>query len=357
MTPFSLKAIAAGSGLVFALGAAVYLGGPWASGRAQGRQVVASGSEAVVARVDGEAITAAELDRHLGVEADRLFQQLHEMRRSRLDSLIADRLVAREASKRGVSVDELMRTEVLSKVAPVTDAEVDGFYETNRARLPDQPNIKDQIRAFLGSQRLNARQEEFIGSLRAAAKVSVSLDEPPLIRHSVSSEGAAARGPANAPVTIVEFSDFHCPFCRRVQPTLRDVLARYPNQVRLVYRDLPLDSLHPQARRSARAARCAGDQGKFWEYHDALYEGPSDASDATLQAAAAKVGLDASTFSSCLASEKHAEAVERDVEEATRLGAQGTPAFFVNGRFLNGAQPLEAFVDIIEDELRRGAQR
>jgi protein-disulfide isomerase len=314
------------------------------------------GATAVVAEIDGQPIQLGELERALGPALDRLQQQMYEMKRQKLDEMIGERLLEREAVARGTTVEALMQSEVFGKAGAVTDADVDRFYEQNRARLPDQPNIMDQIRTYLQQQRLAAQRETFVASLREKGKVVVSLEPPPVTRYDVRTEGAPFRGPADAPVTIVEFSDFHCPFCRRVKPTLAELLKRYPKEVRLVYRDLPLDSLHPEARRASEAARCAHDQGQFWAYHDELYNRGPDASPAALAAVAQTVGLDLPVFEQCLASGTHREAVQRDVDEATSLGANGTPAFFVNGRLLSGAQPLEAFVAVIEQELQTTGQ-
>ncbi|MCL4813674.1 MAG: thioredoxin domain-containing protein [Vicinamibacteraceae bacterium] len=321
------------------------------SARGQAAAAPASGASPVVAEVNGEKITLVELERSLGAELDRLEQQIYEMKVERVEELVGEKLLAAEAKARGLGLDALLTAEVREKVAPASDAEVRQFMEANRERIPDQPGIENQVKAFLTQQKQIARHQEFVKSLRDKANVSVSLARPPVTRHAVNTEGAFSRGPDNAKITIVEFSDFHCPFCRRVQPALTQVLERYPNDVRLVYKDFPLDSLHPQARDAAEAARCAGDQGKFWEYHDALYASGPDASPAALKAHAEKVGLDAAAFERCLASDTHAAAVQRDAEEAEALGATGTPAFFINGRFVSGALPLDAFVRIIEDEL------
>jgi protein-disulfide isomerase len=310
----------------------------------------------VAAEIDGQPIQLSEVEQALGPALDRLQQQLYDMKRQKLDEMIGERLLEREAASRGVTVEALLDSEVAGKTSPVTDAEVDQFYEQNRARLPDQPNLKDQIRTYLRQQRAAAQREAFVRSLREESKVVVHLERPPVTRYEVSTEGAPFRGPADAPVTIVEFSDFHCPFCRRVQPTLNELLKRYPEQVKLVYRDLPLDALHPEARRASEAARCAHDQGRFWPYHDELYSRGSDASPATLTAIAETVGLDVPAFEQCLASGTHRAAIQRDVEEATRLGATGTPAFFVNGRLLSGAMPLESFVTVVEEELTQKAE-
>ena len=329
---------------------------PKAQSGPAGTTAAPASAPAVVAEVGGERITADEVDRSLGTALDQLQQQVYDMRRGRLDEIIAERLLAQEAARRGVTVDALLQAELGAKLPPVADEEVDRFYEANRGRLPDQPGIKDQVRTYLQGQRAAEGRAAFVRDLRARGGVTVSLPLPPVTRHQVSVAGAPSRGPADAAVTIVEFTDYHCPFCRRVQPTLEQVLARYPTQVRLVFKDLPLDSLHPQARQAAEASRCAGDQGKFWPFHDKLFERAPDASPATLAAIATEVGLDVAAFDRCVASGTHREAVQRDVTEAMGLGASGTPAFFVNGRFLSGAQPFEAFVRVIDDELQKSGR-
>ena len=159
------------------------------------------------------------------------------------------------------------------------------------------------------------------------------------------------RGSAAAPVTIVEFSDFHCPFCRRVQPVLVQLLQKYRDRVRLVYKDMPIDSLHPQARGVAEAARCAAEQGRFWEFHDRVYANPPDGSDTTMQRYALESGADVARFESCRTTRRFQAEVEKDAREGTALGIDGTPGFYINGRFLSGAQPIESFTRIIDDEL------
>jgi protein-disulfide isomerase len=170
-------------------------------------------------------------------------------------------------------------------------------------------------------------------------------------RAEIRGEGDPFRGSATASVTIVEFSDFHCPFCKRVQPTLAEILSRYGDKVKLIYRDFPIDGLHPQARKAAEAAQCANDQGKFWPYHDRLFGSEPDGSPEKLKAFAREVGLDLPAFESCLAGGKHQSRVQEDIAEGARHGVTGTPAFFVNGRLLSGAQPLENFIRVIDEEL------
>lgn len=309
-----------------------------------------------LAEVDGVPIKAQEIDRDnaLGIEISKLQEQIYQLRLQKLEALIGDRLLAKEAAKRGISVEALLAAEVTSKAGQVTDQEVDAFYQANKARLGgEEAFLRQQIRTYLQNQKLAAQRQSFLQSLRSQAKIVVHLKRPPVFRAEVPVDGAPVRGPAMAPVTIVEVSDFHCPFCKQVQSTLKQVLERYGDKVKLVYRDFPIDSLHPGARTAAEAARCANDQGKFWAYHDKLYAGPPDASPEKLKALGAEVGLDLAAFEQCLSSGKHKARVQKDVEEANRLGVNGTPAFFINGRMLPGAQPLENFVSVIEEELAR----
>jgi protein-disulfide isomerase len=275
-----------------------------------------------LAEVNGETITTEELNRALGAKLAKLEEQIYDLKRRELDSLIEQRLFAQEAAKRKISIAALLDAEVTAKVGLVTEKEIDDFYQANKARIRgDEVDVRQKIRAFLQQQKLASQRELFVQSLRTQGKVVVHLQPPPVIRVEVSTDGAPVRGAADAPVTIVEFSDFECPFCKQTQPTLKQLLERYPGKVRLAYRDFPLDSIHPQARRAAEAARCA------------------------------QVGLDVTKFDGCLAAGVHKAAVQRDLDEGNRLGITGTPAFFINGRTLTGAQPLDAFTRLIEQEL------
>jgi protein-disulfide isomerase len=311
---------------------------------------------AVVATIDGTAITEAELRSKAGPELARLESQTYELKRGALDELIAAHLLEAEASRRGVTVKALEADEVTAKVAPVTEAELAAFINTNRQRIRgDADALRPQISEFLTQQKREARRAEFVDALRAAASVSVALEEPAVFRAAIDLDGAPIRGEVDAPVTIVEFSDFHCPFCRSVQPTLSTLLDRYKGKVRLAYKHLPLDALHPNARRVSEASWCAQQQGRFWEFHDVVYAaGGSDASDATLQQFAAQAQLDQDAFTACLAGPEAARAVDADVTEGRALDLNGTPGFYINGRELHGAQPLEAFVRIIDEELTPG---
>jgi protein-disulfide isomerase len=170
----------------------------------------------------------------------------------------------------------------------------------------------------------------------------------------VSADNDPALGPENAPVTIIQFSDFQCPFSKRYfDETEQLILSAYGDQVRYVFRDFPLTSIHPQAEKAAEAARCAFDQGKFWEYHDMLFQNQGALDVDSLKSYAAALGLDQTAFNLCLNSGKYAEEVEKDIEDARSYGVTGSPTLFINGRKVVGAQPYAVFQNIIEEELAK----
>ena len=309
----------------------------------------------VLADVDGVPITAEEVEKALAAQLSKLEEQIYTLKRQRLDTMIVERLIAKEAAKRKLSDAALLDAEVTSKVGLVTEQEIDAFYKANNLAKDDDVARRDQVRSRLQSQKLALQREAFVKALRSQAKVAVHLTPPPVQRIQLNVDNAPFFGGKSAPVTIVEFSDFHCPFCQRAEDTIAQIRARYGDQVRFVWRDFPIDNLHPQARPAHEAARCASDQGKFWPFHKLLYAGPPKPPD-QLPAVAQEAGLDMASFKACVASGKHKAAVQTDIEEGKRLDVTGTPTFFINGRALVGAQPLDAFARVIDDELARAGR-
>lgn len=311
-----------------------------------------SASGDAVAIIDGEPLSKATLEDAVAPQIAKLDEEAYGIRKQQLDDLINDRLFAAEAKRRGITVDALIAAEITAKAGDVTDADVQSFIATNRRRLPADPtSLLPQIKDYLATEKVKSRREAFASELRTKAHVQVLLKMPPLYRAPIDLTGAPSKGPDTAPVTIVEFSDFHCPYCRGVQPTLDQVLQKYPTQVRLVYKHFPIDSLHPQARRVADASWCAQQQHKFWEFHDAVYASAPDASPAAIAGFAMKAGLDMKAFDACVTSGKAEPIVQAHIDEGTHYGVSGTPGFFVNGRLLSGAVPLTAFSEIIDEEI------
>jgi protein-disulfide isomerase len=309
-----------------------------------------------LAKVNGQEITSGEIEKLLGAQLSKLEEQIYNLKRQKLEEVINATLLTQEAAKRNISVPALLDAEVTSKVGLVTEQEVEAYYQANKSRIQnqgDEATIRQQIRGYLQNQKITAWKQEYFQTLRSRAKIVVSLKPPPAFRAEIAIDGAPFKGPVKAPVTIVKFEDFHCPFCKRVQATLTQLLTKYGNKIKLVHRDFPIDALHPNARRGHEAARCANVQGKFWQYHDLLYANAPKASGEDLAAYAKQAGLDAPVFEQCMKSGKYKNAVQKDVDDGTSLGVTGTPAFFINGRLLSGAQPLEAFVSMVNDELAR----
>jgi len=309
---------------------------------------------AKIAEVDDRVILASDLEKYAGREISLQRENLYKLEKQKLDEYISAFLLTQEAKKRGVSVETILDQEVNSKILPVGDDEIEVFYKANKTRIAvDMDKGREQIRGYLHNQKIEAQKALFLKSLRSKAKVIGYLKPPPAFRAQVSVAGEPFKGSEKAPVTIVKFEDFQCPFCKQVQPTFDELLSRYNGKVRLVHKDLPLESLHAQARQAAEAARCAHEQGKFWEYHDKLYANSPKASADDLKSYAKDVGLNVDSFDRCFASGKYKAVVQQDLNEGAQLGLTGTPTFFINGREISGNQPLEAFEAIIDEELAR----
>ncbi len=186
----------------------------------------------------------------------------------------------------------------------------------------------------------------------SVAQAPAQTQAPQYVRYEIPAEGFPSLGPEDAPIVMVEFSDFQCPFCKRFHDeTSQALLAAYPDKIRFVYRHLPLTSIHPNAFPAAEAAMCANDQNSFWQYHDAIFSDQQNLGPEMYPQIATTLGLDMTTFQDCLTSEKYKDAVQKDLDFALKLGVNSTPTFFLNGLAVVGAQPLEAFTQLIDKEL------
>jgi protein-disulfide isomerase len=302
----------------------------------------------VLAMVGDVKITEAEVEDLMAAQLMRVEQERYNLIKQGVDSLVADRLLEAEALQRSVSVEALLAEEIESVVVVPTDAEVDAFYEERKARIRQpKEEVADQIRDYLTQQRESEIRSRLVSQLKQEHGYRLMLQP---IRLPVDAEGFPAKGPGDAPVTIVEFSDFECPYCSRVNPALQQVMERYSGRVRLVFRQFPLN-IHANAQKAAEASLCAQEQGKFWEMHDVMFKEQRSLGADQLKEKAARLGLDAAAFNECLDSSQFAEAVAADLEAGGRLGVTGTPALFINGRFLSGAQPFNEIAKVIDEEL------
>ena len=303
----------------------------------------------VVAEIGGQPITLDELEKSAGGQLLGLSIERHRILEAALERMVAARVLALEAKARGQIEARLLQENVFAKVVAPTGEDVDAYYRA-RPELAKQDKAKaaPQIRQALFNERRQKAYRDYLARLKAKHGVKTLL-EP--LRVEVDGTTGPARGPAGAPVTIVEFSDFECPYCRTLARNLAEVTRQYGDRVRLVFRQFPIESIHRNAMAAAKASVCGSEQGKFWEMHDQLFEGGGLA-EADLLEKAAKAGLQKEPFQACLASPAAADRVRADVKAATALGVSSTPTFFVNGRPMLGAVPPSEIGRVIEEELR-----
>jgi protein-disulfide isomerase len=322
---------------------------------------VPTGSD-VAARIGTRTITVKELDDRWRAdqpsEQAQAVQQLYDGRKTALEAIVADMLIEQAAKAKGQSPDQFREAEVARRVTPVTDGQIAAFFAQNQGQMQGRPleQMRPAIRNYLEDQQRATAFQSLIAELRKGGPaVNVILDAP---RYTVNvAADDPVLGAASAPVTLVEFSDFQCPFCARVMPTLKKVKEAYGDRVRIVWKDFPLTSIHPQAFKAAEAAQCAREQGKFWELHDVLFANQQALEPAQLKQHAASVGVDVAKFNACFDASKYGERVQQQMSMGAQLGVGSTPSIFINGRLVAGAQPYEVFAGIIDEELSRAGNK
>jgi protein-disulfide isomerase len=311
--------------------------------------VVGQDSPKPIAEVNGQPIYEQDLMSTIGPKLLDLRNQEFELKSDALNSVIRKKLIDIEAKKKGYTSEELLKREVDVKIADPSDDEAKGYYLAAKGgtTLPfDQ--VKSQVKRLLKNAEIERARDEYADSLRNKAQIAFLL-QPPAV--DVSYDAARVRGNADAPVTIVEFADFQCPYCRKAEATLNQLLTKYDGRVKLAYRDFPLSQIHDHAELAAEASHCALSQGKFWEMHDAMFADGAKLDEPALIKSAGLLGMDQSSFESCLESGKYKATVQRDITAASQAGVEATPAFFINGEFLNGARPEADFAKIIDRKL------
>ncbi len=306
--------------------------------------LVGDDPKAVVARYQGKTLTLADL---VAKDPDKMFEAeetRYNSRKQVLDRIVVEDLVKAEADKVGKTADEWVRAQV----KPPADAEVQAFFEANKEQMPPGTTL-DQVRPRIVDFMTGDQVRAVIEELKKKSNVEIVMAAPHKPKKEVEAKGPA-RGPEGAKVTIVEFSDFQCPFCARAHDTVEEVMAAYAGKVRLVFRQFPLE-FHAMAPKAAEAALCANEQQHFWDFHDAMFKNQQKLQPDDLKATAVSLGLDASKFNECLDSGRMASVVKTDQEAGAKAGVNGTPAFFINGTMISGAQPMEEFKKIIDAEL------
>jgi predicted DsbA family dithiol-disulfide isomerase len=340
-------------------------------------------SSPTAAQVGARRITLAEVD--AVADPARTEIERYKARRIALDQLIEDALLDEKARSLGISKDELLKREVDDKVPAPSEDVVRQSYERWTTRGPyeeeeehlgaradeaevhgsseaavEPPSEREQseptfeelapkIREMLTWPQRAKRRTDFLASLRGEAVVEVDL---PMPRTEVATTGGYERGPKDAPVTLVEFSNFQCPYCSRARETVEEMLARYDGKIRYVFMDFP-QTVYPMAYPAAVAARCASEQGRFREYQDVLFERQKDLSPDRFEEWAGELGLDRDEFGRCLESKRYDAAIRQSIETGRKAGVNVAPRLFINGVPFTGAESAEALQKIIDDELSR----
>jgi len=310
-----------------------------------------------VAVIDGQPITYGDVEKSSGGKLKqaevKALTDLYDARRSAIDEMLTKRLLEDEAKTKGKTLDQWYQTDFLQSLPPPSETELKQLYEQHKNEVGGQSyeQVHDRLVQFLKQQKSREQLTTYIDQLKQKHGVQVTLAPPNLPRVEVAAKGPS-RGPDNATVTIVEFSDFQCPYCGRVYPTVEKLMKDYDGKVRLVFRHFPL-SFHPQAEKAAEAAACAQDQGKFWQMHDKMFTNQQKLAVDDLKSFAKDLGLDQGKFDKCLDSGEKAAMVSADEKDGEQAGVSGTPAFFINGIFINGAVPYEQFKETVDRELKR----
>jgi protein-disulfide isomerase len=313
--------------------------------------VSAESPTTVLATINGKEVTLKQVDELVGSQIKDLDKKKFEARKQGLEQIIVQSLVKEAAAKEGKTEEQFLKANIDEKMPTPAEAEITKVFEENKAQMPPGSTLESmrpQIIGFLQQDQKRTVAMKLFSELRAKAQVQVLLSEP---RVTVEAKGPS-KGAAAAKVTIVEFSDFQCPFCSKAEPSVDEVMKTYSDKVKVVFRHFPLD-FHDKAFKAAEAAACAEDQGKFWEFHKTLFANQGALAIEDLKTHAKTLGLDTAKFNECLDGGKMKTKVDADMAAAKAVGVNGTPAFFINGVMLSGAQPFEKFKEVIDAELAR----
>ena len=322
---------------------------------AQPAKTVAAEPGAVVAYLGERPIGAREVEARLKTRLFKTRQETYDLQVQGIKEVAFEAMLQQESAKAGLTRDAYYKREVTDKVAEPKDEEVQQILTAYRARLPKSDDeAKAEVRKFLRERNAAQLADALRTDLLTRAKLRITL-EPPRMDVPVEADDPVV-GPAAAPVTLVEFSDFQCPYCQRAQTVLKQLRSEYGDRLRMAFKQLPL-GIHAQARFAAEVALCANDQGKYWEAREWLFSRRDGMTPEAATQWAAGAALDTAAFSKCLTDHVHQTTIVKDIATANELATSATPAFFVNGRLLQGAQPIQAFREVIDDELARTTPR
>ena len=311
-------------------------------------------SQEIVASMGGEAILEKDLVK--GIESDLYEAELkvYEIKYAKLQAMLLEKFMNQDPDKKNLSNDEFLDKHI-AKSVKVTDAEIEKFIK-DRQIPKDQvnPEIKARIVEYLTVESKKVAVDNWIAQKTKKTPVEIYIQKPSLPMFDVKVGDAPFKGDSDAKVTIVEFSDFQCPFCSKGAQVLTALEKKYGSKVKIAFKHYPLP-FHAQARIAAEASMCANEQNvkSFWKMHDAMFADQSKLDKDNLIATAKKAGVKEAEFKACLESGKYKAKVDSDVAEGGALGIKSTPTFFINGKLISGAQPIEVFSEVIDSELAK----
>ena len=311
----------------------------------------------IIGTVAGQPITRCEVEAVWRSKDPATYfsfeRQRHEMTMHAMQEVVAERLLQREAERRGTTVEGLMAAEVSARVKPVSDEAITAEFERMKGSFPYASLVeaRPMVLSSLSQRQATDARASYVGELLARSSALIeTIEKGPRQTVAIDDDDPTA-GPIDAPVTVVLFSDFECPYCRQAEPVLAELQETFRGQLRLVWKDFPLP-IHQNARAAAKAARCADEQGAFWKYRDELFKNQNDLGEQRLRGIANALALDDRAFSQCLASNRFEAVIDGKIEEGRLLGVTSTPTIFVNGAAVTGAVPAARLEALIRDELK-----
>lgn len=307
---------------------------------------VAQSPSDVVSIINGEKITLADVQAKNGGRLLQPRQDLFQAEQKALDEFIANRLFEAEAKRQNITVDQLLKQEIFNKVQNPTEDQLRVVYEVSNVGNQPFEAVREKLTEYIRNARAAKLTAAYLETLRSKNEVVILLAPP---RTEVAVGDGPHSGQANAPVQIVEYADYECPYCIKAYPTMKKIIAEYGDRVNFVYKNFPLP-MHASAQKAAEASLCASDQNQFWQYHDRLFTS-TQLDVASLKKIASELKLDTAKFDTCLDSGAQAAAVQKDAAEAQKLGVSATPSFFLNGRFFSGAMDYNSLKDLVQKEI------
>lgn len=310
--------------------------------------------DGLAAKVGDIKITKEELNNGLESELYEAELKMFDIKFNKLQGMLMEKFIKMDPKSKGMSNDEYLDKNITSNIK-ISDKKIDSFIKEKK--IPAQ-HINDDLKAKIVKYLKEGEKKNAIDAWLAKKtkdmNIEVFFQKPRRPTFNVVGGNSPFIGGADAKVEIVEFSDFQCPFCSRATAILKDIKSKYGNKVKVTFKQYPLP-FHNQAKKAATASLCANEQGmdKFWKMHDAMFADQSKLSVKDLKATAKNIGLNTSKFNECLDKDKYLAQVEKDIEYGAKNGVKSTPTFFVNGQLVSGAQPLEVFSEIIDEELKK----